>query len=73
LYQASATFADPDVPSITWSHWVDGALDDIHKTFRIFYRCDDIWVLQDGAWKMQYSKVFNMGYGAEAPYYGKKN
>ncbi|THW79679.1 hypothetical protein D6D19_00983 [Aureobasidium pullulans] len=58
---------------ITWSHWVDGALDDITKTWRIFYRCDDIWVIQDGVWKLQYSKVLNMGYGAEAPYYGNKN
>ncbi|THV93572.1 hypothetical protein D6D25_09397 [Aureobasidium pullulans] len=58
---------------ITWSHWVDGALDDITKTWRIFYRCDDIWVIQDGVWKLQYSKVLNMGYGAEAPYYGEKN
>ncbi|KAI5195314.1 hypothetical protein E4T42_08262 [Aureobasidium subglaciale] len=58
---------------ITWSHWVEDALDDITKTFRIFYRCDDIWVLQNGAWKLQYSKVYNMGYGAEAPFYGKKS
>jgi hypothetical protein len=29
-------------------------------------------VLQNGAWKMQYSKVYNMGYGVEAPYYPKK-
>ncbi|KAI5202317.1 hypothetical protein E4T39_04834 [Aureobasidium subglaciale] len=58
---------------ITWSHWVEDALDDITKTFRIFYRCDDIWVLQNGVWKLQYSKVYNMGYGAEAPFYGEKN
>jgi hypothetical protein len=54
------------------SHWVESALDDPTKTFRIFYYCDDIWVLQGGAWKMQYSKVYNMGYGVEAPYYSKK-
>ena len=43
---------------------------------RLFESSIDVmisWVLQDGAWKMQYSKVYNMGYGAEAPYYGKKN
>ena len=73
MRQALGACTDPFLASITWSHWVEGALDDIHKTFRIFYRCDDIWVLQDGAWKMQYSKVYNMGYGAEAPYYDKQN
>lgn len=37
----------------------------------MFYRCEDIWVLEGEAWKLQYSKVYNMGYGVEAPYYGK--
>ncbi|EME80223.1 uncharacterized protein MYCFIDRAFT_156019 [Pseudocercospora fijiensis CIRAD86] len=55
---------------ITWSHWVESALKDITKTFRIYYMCDDIWVIQDGAWKMQHSIVQNMGYKAEAPYFG---
>lgn len=39
----------------------------------IFHGFDDIWGLQDGAWKMQYSKACKLGYGADAPYYGKKN
>lgn len=53
--------------SITYSHWDPSALSDITKTYRIWYKCDDIWVLQDGVWKMQYSKVTNMGPGVEAP------
>lgn len=57
--------------SITWSRWDENALDDIKKTFRIWYKCDDIWVLQDGAWKMKYSLVENMGPRVEAPYFGK--
>ncbi|KAM0720854.1 hypothetical protein Q7P37_003139 [Cladosporium fusiforme] len=57
---------------IAYSHWVEDALDDSTKTWRIYYRCDDIWVLEDSIWKLQYSKVYNMGYGAEAPYYGKE-
>ncbi|KAK5693975.1 hypothetical protein LTR97_009593 [Elasticomyces elasticus] len=56
------------VTYITYSHWDPDALSDITKTYRIWYKCDDIWVLQDGDWKMQYSYVTNMGPGVEAPY-----
>ncbi|KXS93495.1 hypothetical protein AC579_2225 [Pseudocercospora musae] len=56
---------------ITWSHWVESALEDITKTFRIYYMCDDISVIQDGVWKMQHSIVQNMGYKAEAPYFSQ--
>lgn len=64
-----------DPCSIAYSHWVDGTLDDKTKTWRIYYRCDDIWVLdgeerKGGTWKLQYSKVYNLGYGAETPYFG---
>lgn len=58
--------------SITFSHWVEGALDDPTKTWRSRTRADDVWVLQDGDWKLQSSKVYNMGFGTEAMYYGKK-
>ena len=54
--------------SITWSHWDSAALDDIQKTFRFYYQCDDIWVCQNGGWAMKYSVVKNMGPGVEAPY-----
>jgi hypothetical protein len=44
------------------------ALDDIQKTFRFYYQCDDIWVCQNGGWSLKYSVVKNMGPGVEAPY-----
>ncbi|KAK3632790.1 hypothetical protein LTR56_016113 [Elasticomyces elasticus] len=53
---------------ITYSHWDPDALSDITKTYRIWYKCDDIWVVQNGDWKMQHSYVTNMGPGVEAPY-----
>ena len=56
------------VCSITLSHWNKDALDDITKTFRIYYNCDDIWVCEDSAWKMKNSIVANMGNGVESPY-----
>lgn len=57
---------------MAYSHWVEDALNDKTKTWRIYFRCDDIWILQDRTWKRQHSKVYNMGFGAEAPYYGKE-
>ncbi|SMY29576.1 unnamed protein product [Zymoseptoria tritici ST99CH_1A5] len=54
--------------SITWSHWDSAALDDIRKTFRFYYQCDDIWVCQNGGWSLKHSVVQNMGPGVEAPY-----
>jgi hypothetical protein len=56
------------VCSITVTHWDLEALDDINKTFRVQYYCDDIWVCEDYAWKMQHSVVTNLGVGVEAPY-----
>ncbi|GIZ41364.1 hypothetical protein CKM354_000467000 [Cercospora kikuchii] len=53
---------------ITVTHWDLEALDDINKTFRVQYYCDDIWVCEDHAWKMQHSVVTNLGVGVEAPY-----
>ncbi|EAT78951.1 hypothetical protein HBI56_164360 [Parastagonospora nodorum] len=56
------------VTDITWSHWDPAALEDIQKTFRFYYQCDDIWVCQGGGWSLKYSVVKNMGPGVEAPY-----
>ncbi|KAK4502680.1 hypothetical protein PRZ48_006106 [Zasmidium cellare] len=58
---------------ITLSHWHDKALEDIKKTYRIYYMCDDIWIREGGEWKMWKSYVHNMGPGVEAPYFGKGN
>ncbi|CAK3858638.1 Hypothetical predicted protein [Lecanosticta acicola] len=58
---------------ITYSRWDKDAHHDIKKTFRIWYKCDDIWVLQDGAWKMKYSLVRNMAPRVEAPSFGGGN
>ncbi|KAF2208905.1 hypothetical protein CERZMDRAFT_3513, partial [Cercospora zeae-maydis SCOH1-5] len=53
---------------IQYTHWDPEALNDPKRTFRIQYYCDDIWVCQDSAWKMQRSTVTNLGAGAEMPY-----
>lgn len=58
-------------PSITYSHWDETALGDIKKTYRIYYSCDDVWVLEGGKWKMSTSYVINMGPRVEMPYFGK--
>jgi hypothetical protein len=57
----------------TWrsiDHWryVKNALGDKTKTWRIQYRCDDTWVKQGRDWKLQYSKIYDLAYGAERPY-----
>jgi hypothetical protein len=59
------------IKSMAYSHWVENALDDPAKTWRVYYRCDDIWILQGGTWKLQSSKTYNMGFGTEAMFYGK--
>ncbi|KAH9903696.1 hypothetical protein F4778DRAFT_781081 [Xylariomycetidae sp. FL2044] len=48
-------------PYLIYSHWDPAALTDSTKTFRIYEKCDDIWVLQDGLWKLQNSTVTDMG------------
>jgi hypothetical protein len=64
----SYSFRADESYSITWSHWDPAALEDIQKTFRFYYQCDDIWVCQGGGWSLKYSVVKNMGPGVEAPY-----
>ncbi|KAL2162984.1 hypothetical protein VTH06DRAFT_6820 [Thermothelomyces fergusii] len=54
---------------IVWSRWDPDALDDPKKTFRIYERCDDIFVLDDGQWKMKYSLVRNLAPKVENPFF----
>ena len=56
--------------SIIYSHWDPKALDDPSKTYRVWEKCNDIWVLESGLWKLQYSKVVDMAPQFEAPYFG---
>ncbi|KAF6793823.1 hypothetical protein CSOJ01_13795 [Colletotrichum sojae] len=63
---------------LTWTRWDPENLHDITKTFRIFERCDDLFVVdpKDGRWKLKYSLVVNQGPQVEAPYFprdGKKH
>ncbi|KAK4496274.1 hypothetical protein PRZ48_012254 [Zasmidium cellare] len=58
---------------ITVSRWDPSALHDITKTYRIYYRCDDQWLLQDGSWKLDHSIVRNTGPRVEAPYFGSSS
>ncbi|KAL2263368.1 hypothetical protein VTK26DRAFT_7089 [Humicola hyalothermophila] len=55
--------------SIVWSRWDPNALDDPKKTFRIFERCDDKFVVEDGTWKLKYSLVTNLAPKVENPYF----
>lgn len=56
---------------LTWTRWDPANLHDITKTFRIFERCDDLFVVdpKDGRWKLKYSLVVNQGPQVEAPYF----
>ncbi|KAF9881443.1 hypothetical protein CkaCkLH20_00589 [Colletotrichum karsti] len=56
---------------LTWSRWDSANLHDITKTFRIYERCDDLFVVdpKDGRWKLKYSLVVNQGPAVEAPYF----
>lgn len=55
--------------SIIWSQWDKNALHDVRKTFRIYERCDDKFVLSDGNWKLRYSLVSNLAPRVESPYF----
>jgi hypothetical protein len=59
--------------SIVWSRWDPDALDDPKKTFRIYERCDDVFVVDDGSWKLKYSLVTNLGPRVESPYFGEQD
>ncbi|KAK8112970.1 hypothetical protein PG984_013496 [Apiospora sp. TS-2023a] len=57
---------------IVWSRWDEKALKDVKKTFRIYERCDDYFVVDnaDGNWKLKYSLVTELGPKPELPYFG---
>ncbi|KAF2434127.1 hypothetical protein EJ08DRAFT_693677 [Tothia fuscella] len=56
---------------IQYTRWDKDDLTDIKKTYRFHERCEDTWVLENGAWKLKYSLVTNMGPKPELPYFGK--
>lgn len=56
--------------SLIFSLWDPNALDDPKKTFSVYEKCDDIYVLSSGVWKMSHSTVTNMGPKFEMPYFG---
>ncbi|KAK8062643.1 hypothetical protein PG997_014740 [Apiospora hydei] len=57
---------------IVYSRWDPAALNDATKTFRIYERCDDYFVVDssDGNWKLKYSLVTNLAPKVERPYFG---
>ncbi|KAK7911540.1 hypothetical protein PG985_014021 [Apiospora marii] len=57
---------------IVYSRWDEAALNDVKKTFRIYERCDDYFVIDsaDGNWKLQYSLVSPLAPKPELPYFG---
>lgn len=57
------------INSIVWSRWEPNALHDPKKTFRIYERCDDEFVVDDGKWKLKYSLVTNLAPKVENPYF----
>lgn len=58
--------------SIIYSRWDEAALKDVKKTFRIYERCDDYFVIDpaDGNWKLKYSLVLPLAPKPELPYFG---
>ncbi|KAK4243696.1 hypothetical protein C7999DRAFT_17994 [Corynascus novoguineensis] len=54
---------------VVWSRWEPNALHDPKKTFRIYERCDDVFVVDDGNWKLKYSLVTNLAPKVENPYF----
>jgi len=54
---------------IVWSRWEPSALKDAKKTFRIYERCDDVFVVDNGNWKLKYSVVTNLAPKVENPYF----
>ncbi|KAH6632068.1 hypothetical protein F5144DRAFT_620966 [Chaetomium tenue] len=56
---------------IVWSRWEPEALHDPKKTFRIYEKCDDKFVVDDGKWKLKYSLVTNLAPNVENPYFNK--
>lgn len=60
-----------DCGSLTWTRWDTAAPNDITKTFRLYEKCDDLFVLDesDGRWKLKYSLVTLMAPKAEGVYW----
>ncbi|KAF1987544.1 hypothetical protein K402DRAFT_375666 [Aulographum hederae CBS 113979] len=56
---------------LIWSQWQPEALTDYDQTFRVWYRCHDLWVVQEGVWKLKESLVDDMGPRFEMPYFGE--
>ncbi|KAK8859659.1 hypothetical protein PGQ11_010393 [Apiospora arundinis] len=50
---------------IVWSRWDETAPNDVTKTFRLYERCDDYFVVDSGNWKLKYSLVTFLAPGAE--------
>ncbi len=67
----SSSYADQKLTnvSIVWSRWEPNALKDAKKTFRIYERCDDVFVVDNGNWKLKYSVVTNLAPKVENPYF----
>lgn len=55
--------------SIVYSRWEPTALHDPKQTFRIYERCDDLFVLDQGTWKLKYSLVVPLAPKPENPYF----
>lgn len=56
--------------SLIFSKWDPTALNNPNKTYRVYEKCHDLFVIDDGAWKLKYSNVTNMGPKFEMPYFG---
>lgn len=55
--------------SIVYSRWDPKALYDATKTYRIYERCDDHFVIDDGNWKLKRSLVRNLAPQVENPFF----
>lgn len=57
--------------SLTWSRWDPTAPNDITKTYRLYEKCSDVFVLDesDGRWKLKYSLVTLMAPKVEGIYW----
>lgn len=55
--------------SIVYSRWDPEALYDASRTYRIYERCDDLFVLDGGSWKLKYSLVTNLAPKVENPFF----
>ena len=57
--------------SLIFSKWNVTALDDPNYTYRVYEKCSDTFVIDQGVWKLKYSKVTDMAPKFEMPYFGK--